>query len=1065
VPRRKKAEAGLSPSIWSKASLTYKNKAYERKAADKGSGVNVLIMANNMNSNNQEISKEANVTGEKNFVDESFDEIDLTNSADSSDSELDINELLKKYMPEYTEPEEEKKATTGGVLSRIKESAAEDRDDDEKLMDALDSVFSFPGDQETEETYAEEYPADDAAEETFDEELDDQSYDESYDEAYDEYEDEYDDSYEYNENDIFEDPFAEDEPKKKGFFAKLKEKLAANKAAKQAKKEQKQAERDLYEAEEEYTDDYSEEYGEEYEEEYDEQYAEEFAEEYAEQFGEELVGEYAEQFDEQYAEEFAEENAEQFDEQYAEEYTEAYAEEIAEETAETTEEFAEEAETFDELDEFADVVELVNFAADNEPAEAPAATEAVETVESAEENPIDEYAELFGDDTFGFSEDVAEDTTEEITDSEVAENEIDEEDQKAIEQILDEEFDPTDINLMVAFGLDNGDDDKADRAKAFGDKLVEKQKNRESKKFKLDRPEFVDKTQIPQIRAEYKKKTTSLWIRLGACGVLSFLLLIFENMATITKLFTGTEQQFAGAFDPQVYPIVYAMVSLQLMLLACLCALEQIVDGFKCLFNGTPKPETITSLLTVCGILYSAIVPRLVVSPEEPAMFNFVVALSAFLALVYAMFNHKREMMNFRIIANKRPKHIVRRLGAEESECETKAFADADDICDVMKIEKTDFIDGFFARLSKPDATTNTFITFLVSITAALAALIGIFAAFKGSSAAEVGEVIFSSMLILIPMSVFLTFSYPFYRANLSAKEHDSAIIGETSLEEYSNASIISFDDKNVFPSYSVKVQNIRIYNNARIDRVLYYASSVFAYAGGPLQDVFEVATKEMGNSQNVQIFDVEDGFLATQVDGVNIIFGSCEALTERGLEIPQSAAEDDVDLSDELSIMYMFRESKLVAKMYIQYVMDADIDLILKQYSGSGLYVCVRTFDPNINERMIARKLNLRRIPLKIIRYADADEVGSYEEKVDSGLVTCASPKSLLQVISYCGKVLHTKKTNIAMSTLSIMIGVAILALLLITNATGIVNSLFIALYQLIWIIPMAISARMFVR
>jgi len=156
VPRRKKAEAGLSPSIWSKASLTYKNKAYERKAADKGSGVNVLIMANNMNSNNQEISKEANVTGEKNFVDESFDEIDLTNSADSSDSELDINELLKKYMPEYTEPEEEKKATTGGVLSRIKESAAEDRDDDEKLMDALDSVFSFPGDQETEETYAEE---------------------------------------------------------------------------------------------------------------------------------------------------------------------------------------------------------------------------------------------------------------------------------------------------------------------------------------------------------------------------------------------------------------------------------------------------------------------------------------------------------------------------------------------------------------------------------------------------------------------------------------------------------------------------------------------------------------------------------------------------------------------------------------------------------------------------------------------------------------------------------------------------------------------------------------------
>ena len=43
--------------------------------------------------------------------------------------------------------------------------------------------------------------------------------------------------------------------------------------------------------------------------------------------------------------------------------------------------------------------------------------------------------------------------------------------------------------------------------------------------------------------------------------------MIFENIPLITKLFTGTEQQFAGVFDPAVYPVVYIMVSLQLMLL------------------------------------------------------------------------------------------------------------------------------------------------------------------------------------------------------------------------------------------------------------------------------------------------------------------------------------------------------------------------------------------------------------------------------------------------------------------------------------------------------------------
>ena len=162
---------------------------------------------------------------------------------------------------------------------------------------------------------------------------------------------------------------------------------------------------------------------------------------------------------------------------------------------------------------------------------------------------------------------------------------------------------------------------------------------------------------------------------------------------------------------------------------------------------------------------------------------------------------------------------------------------------------------------------------------------------------------------------------------------------------------------------------------------------------------------------------------------------------------------------------MYMFRENKLVAKMYIKYVMDSDIDLILKQFSGSGLYVCVRTFDPNIDEAMIAKKAGMKKMPLKIVRYSSADEVGRYEEKVDSGLVTCGSPKSLLQVITYCGKVLHTKKTDIALGVLSVMIGAAILILLLLADSLSVLSSLLIVLYQLVWLIPITIASKVFIR
>ena len=643
----------------------------------------------------------------------------------------------------------------------------------------------------------------------------------------------------------------------------------------------------------------------------------------------------------------------------------------------------------------------------------------------------------------------------------------------------DDAFDPTDINLMVAFGLDEEEKGKKNKGKGkknraeqtetreqraarqVGDRLEAEQNG--TRKVKLDYPEYMDRSQTPEIQKRYKYKLTTLWIKFGFCGVFTILLMIFENMEVLGKLFTGTAKQFGGVFDPAVYPTVYAMVSLQLMLLACVFAWEQIYDGLRSIFRGTPKPESLTALLTFAGILYTVMIARITVQSDEPVMFNFIVAFAAWMTIGGAIYNTRREILGFQVVSSPKPKHIVCRVPDDESRCETGAFAEDENICDVMRIEKTDFVDGFFTRLNTPDGTTNLFLSCVMGIVVALSVLFGVFTGVRGGSGVEIARVVIVSIVTMAPLPVFLAFSYPLWRASAAARDFDSAIIGESSLAEYANASIITFDDKNVFPSYSVRVQNIRIYNNARIDRVMYYAASVFAKAGGPLQDVFEVATIEMGHSDNVNIFDTDRGFLAAEVDGVNILFGSAKALAERGMKIPREVFDEDADMSDELSIMYMFREDRLVAKMYIQYVMDGDIELILGQFQNNGLYVCVRTFDPNIDERMIARKVNMKRIPLKVVRYASAESETA--EKASSGLVTCGSPKSLLQVISYCDKVLHTKKTNIALCVLAMLIGAAVMVLLVLSDSIGVMTSLYIAVYQLLWLIPMLLSSKMFIR
>lgn len=977
-----------------------KNKANGRCDRTDKVSVNVLVMAKDKKKNkkvtagdlfgklgkrgrdNSESADE--LKDEISFIDDGADNsIDVSGAQNNSDSDLDINELLRKYMPDYdsdedsdTPAEEESLARQGGILSRLKNTAAEkpasDADnpsEDEQLISSLDNAFGIPAKKTDKDSFIDEYELNE-------------------------------DEPAADEPDLTVDiPENEPAPEKAAFEEETSEKATVEPV-------------------------FDEEFLAEPEEVTEEDSSDSIGDDIGDNIGEET-----------------EEPVMEKKSVFSFFGKRKNKEKPAPEAAVTTE---------DDADLLADLDDdtVTDKAADTSATKENPAENIADT--SAESEPVTEV------------EKTAEEAEEPSEKPDELNREIEEVSSDAEKEDEDDEIDPTDINLMVAFGLDSKDNKKA---KEFGDRLEAKQHSRESHKVKLDHPEFVDKTQIPKIRKEFRDKKISLWVRFTVCTVLTVLLMIFENIPLITKLFTGTEQQFAGVFDPAVYPVVYIMVSLQLMLLACFCAVDEITAGVKNILRGTPTPSSMTALLTLGGIVYSAVLAVTVVSPNEPVMFNFVTAVSAMLTLICAMYNNKRESMNFAVIANRKPKHIVRRLPDEESEGEARAFAESEDACDVMKIEKTDFIDGFFGRLSRPDPSTGVFMTFAMSASVAIAVLFGIFVNMRGGDNTSVCRVVYSAMLMLAPLSAYVTFSYPMYRANIAAKEYDSAIIGDASLEEYSNASIISFDDKNVFPSYSVKVQNMRIYNNARIDRVLYYAASVFAYAGGPLQDVFEVATKDMGVSQNVKIFDTEAGFLATQVDGVNIIFGSSRNLQSRGLEIPEGALRDDVDLSDELSIMYMFRENKLVAKMYIKYVMDSDIDLILKQFSGSGLYVCVRTFDPNIDEAMIAKKAGMKKMPLKIVRYSSADEVGRYEEKVDSGLVTCGSPKSLLQVITYCGKVLHTKKTDIALGVLSVMIGAAILVLLLLADSLSVLSSLLIVLYQLVWLIPITIASKVFIR
>ncbi len=620
-----------------------------------------------------------------------------------------------------------------------------------------------------------------------------------------------------------------------------------------------------------------------------------------------------------------------------------------------------------------------------------------------------------------------------------------------------------DINLIVALGLED------ELKKKVGAKSVSKITRRyderaeayEEKHKKTLHNEYRSPSQTKQISSEYKKAYLGLKVKLCFSVLFAILLFVYENLPIFGY-------QLSSFLDPAVYPVVYVMVDLQILLLCMAPAYDQIFSGFAKLFRAKPDPESILSLTALLSIGYSVLAAKTASVPTEPVLFNLPAAFCAVMTILYSYLTLKREIFSFNIVASKKDKFAMRRLSQKEASLEIAALGeDERRNGDILKIEKVSFVDEYFYRTDSGSSSGSMIFAMYIILTLVLAGLFGAYAGIMRYSIPESVSFAYIAFVTALPVSALLAYSYPFYKANSKAYEENSTIIGETSLEEYSDASVVSIDDKLVFPTVGVKVQNIKIYNNYRFDRVLYYAASVFTKTGGPLADIFELATAEMGYSDDVVLIGAGEGYIQTEVNGKSIMFGRCEELESLGVEIPDSIKDDDSP-DTEASVMYMIFKGRAVAKMNILYTMDEDFEYIVKQLAGCGMTAFVKTLDPNIDGDMIKSRVNLENYPVKVIRYSSLDEASGEADRADSGIVARGSSKSLLRTVTYCDKVLEVKRTNSFISLIAAIITVVILAVLLMTDNFGTTvpfRSIYSVLCHLFWLIPVLITTKAIVR
>ncbi len=622
-------------------------------------------------------------------------------------------------------------------------------------------------------------------------------------------------------------------------------------------------------------------------------------------------------------------------------------------------------------------------------------------------------------------------------------------------------FDEIDANLMVAFGMDEELDaaigkETADKLRSDADDLIsdEEPEKEKPKAEEIKEPikEFVSPTEIKGIFENYKAEYGKSAIKLFALAAISIVLFFYENIG----IFGGKP---LDVFNPEFYPVVHIMTGFQLLIIGFAVLYKEVILGFKNLINKRVTVESILPVMLGISALYS-VIACFFGAGSTIVGFNFPMSLALLFFAFGKRLDLRREIMTFRIISSKRSKFALEKLDIIDAELETKAFDKfLPNQPDIFRINKTAFIDGYFRRTGEYSSVKNMLNAFIPATLIAFVAGI-IVGAFVNKDFAAAMSTGYAAFAFALPATAFFAFSLPMFRASKVSYDDGSAIVGEGALDEYTSASSISFDDREVFPTAGVKLRSIKVFGSGRLDTAIYYMASVYSCIGGPLSDVLNVATADIGRSQNIEVISIDADGIETVVDGHHLYAGKADYLRHNGY-LPVADPEDEEIEGGDISILFLVCDDEVVAKFYVRYRIDPEFEATLKNLYKSGICVGIKTVDPNINDEMLSTRIRLTKYPVRVLKYDDLNDRSRGSDRTDSGIVSKKSVKALLRAFTMCDKTKHVTKTNLMISALSIIGGIAITGAVAFLGSIMAISSVYVALYQLFWLASVYLISR----
>lgn len=570
------------------------------------------------------------------------------------------------------------------------------------------------------------------------------------------------------------------------------------------------------------------------------------------------------------------------------------------------------------------------------------------------------------------------------------------------------------------------------------------------------RSEFTANAQRDSIKDRFLDSIMSVKIRLVAALVLTFVLLILENL-----IFVGVNP--AQLLGLQALPGAMAIADLQFALCIFALALPEICSASRKFIHGKMLPELSIVFSVVILSVYTIIVilenPIYTVG-HTYSLFGILVAAQGLATIISTYCKRSADFIAFKRVSVVGEKKVLDIKLTRTLDRENLAL---DGAVDEMKskttrVFKTEFVTDFFKRADTAvEDDRGAVINLCVSLGSALVG--AIIAFFIGDGWISAATTFAAISLLAIPAVNILVHKIPFYYSTRRFESEESAVIGESSLYDYAGVDVIALEDVDVFGHEDVSLNRIIHYGGVdNVMKAMSQMSSLFSTVGGPLDSLFENSLDRKCHPASSVTLD-HDG-ICGKVEGHEVCAGTAEYMTRRGIDLPLDAESASRGLSDSTKVMFAAEDGVIYVQFHIRYAFSEKFARSLPALNSEKVIPLVYTRDPNISIELVKALTG----GTDAIRIMKKYSLKMGEEKtfkrVSAGVVTSGDKLDAVGIVLRAKKhVKLIKKLSVA-SLIAMSSGCVLAAVLTILGALGISSFVFLG-WQALWCLAFCIVSE----